>query len=506
IKGNVIANNKVGLFFDMASGDYRGNLIAYNDLGIQLLASARHNQFGENSFIDNAEDVTVDGTSISESTNIWKENFWSDYQGFDQNKDGLGDIPYQPVELFERLIMRYPALKLFLMSPSKQALDFASSAFPIFAPRPKFEDHSPRMEPIFPSVPKGTQGFSLFWMIVSGVLLVPPLGFSVGAGKKKRLWYNARAVFGGKPVNLRIVQDHEAVIHVSNLTKHFGKVKALDQVSFNVKQGEAVALWGPNGAGKTTLLRSLLGILPSEGAQNILGFDVLSQGKDVRRNVGYVPQEIRLHTDQSVLETVAFYAQLRNVPLDQAERLMEDWGLGGRKSHEVHTLSGGMKQKLALVIALLSDPPILFLDEPTSNLDVYVRSEFYTRLAHLKEAGKTMLFCTHRFSEVLKLADRVVVLKAGRKVNEGKPDEVKDFLTGETVLCVTVSKKDSEAAYALMARHGISAKQDGTQLWIQTPSARKAEPFRLLLDAHIQVLDFELEDEPASPFARKEEP
>ena len=508
ITENLIANNKVGLFFDAASGDFHGNLIAYNDVGIEAFASASNNQFKNNSFIENNEHVTVDGMNESDSTNRWHGNFWSDYQGYDRNKDGFGDVPYQSMELFERLAIRYPILRLFLMSPSGQALDFASSAFPIFAPKPKFEDRSPLMKPVLPPVPKGTQGFSWLWMIVSSVLLVPPINLSMGTARKRRLEYNADTTRRGKQVNFKSAsqaQDSTVVIRISNLRKHFGKTKALDGVSFDVKKGEAVALWGPNGAGKTTLLRSLLGILPSEGAQNILGLDVHSHGKEVRRNVGYVPQEIRLHADQSILETIEFYAKLRGVALNEAERLIEDWGLGHMKSLHVHALSGGMKQKLGLVIALLSNPPLLFLDEPTSNLDVYARNEFYTYLERLKEQGKTMVFCSHRFSEVLKLADRVIVLKAGKKIVEGRPEEIKDFLTGDSVLCLTVRKEDSGTACALMARQGIHVKQNGALLWIQTPSGQKIEPLRLLLDAGIQVFDFELENEPTSPFVRKEE-
>lgn len=217
------------------------------------------------------------------------------------------------------------------------------------------------------------------------------------------------------------------MIKVRNVTKQFQKVTALSRVNLEVRPGEAVALWGPNGAGKTTLLKCLLGIISFGGDIEVMGRDVRRQGKEVRRLIGYVPQEIRWHWDQTVWETVIFYARLRHVSRERVEKLIVDWGLFEAKKKLAQNLSGGMKQKLALVIALLSDPPVLFLDEPTSSLDVGTRTEFDTALERLKKAGKTFLFCTHRFSEVRRIADRLVVLESGLKKVDAKPDEVKAF-------------------------------------------------------------------------------
>ena len=212
------------------------------------------------------------------------------------------------------------------------------------------------------------------------------------------------------------------VIRVQNLTKRFKKVTALCDVDLEIRRGEVVTLWGPNGAGKTTLLRCLLGILPFEGRAQVMGWDVKTDGKEVRRRIGYVPQEIRLHLDQTVWETVSFYARLRGVPADRAEKLIAEWGLDPAKKQLAQNLSGGMKQKLSVAIALLSDPPILFLDEPMSNLDADTRNEFEDSLQRLKKAGKTLLFCSHRYSEVRKIADRVVVLESGIKKSDGNAD------------------------------------------------------------------------------------
>src|SRR5262249_36898613 len=159
------------------------------------------------------------------------------------------------------------------------------------------------------------------------------------------------------------------------------------------------------------------------------------------------PQEVRLHADQSVRETVRFYARLRRVAADRVDQLIDEWGLREFEHRQVRQLSGGMKQKLTLVVALLSDPPVLLLDEPPSNLDAQARREFGELLEHLKAAGKTLLFCTHRPSEVWKLADRVLVLSSGRKVAEGPPERVSEHLLEPAQLCLIV-REDSIAAAA----------------------------------------------------------
>ena len=219
----------------------------------------------------------------------------------------------------------------------------------------------------------------------------------------------------------------DPIISVKNLNKDFSHVTALSQVSFEVGVNEALALWGSNGAGKTTLLKCLLGIISFGGDIRVMNLDSRRNGKEVRRNVGYIPQEIRLHPDQSVWETACFYAAIRGVSKERSDLLLKQWGLDEARKKMVQTLSGGMKQKLALVIALLSEPPILLLDEPTSNLDTKSRLEFSEALKQLKKAGKTLIFCSHRMSEVRKTADRVLWLENGLKKMETKPDALQSL-------------------------------------------------------------------------------
>ena len=218
------------------------------------------------------------------------------------------------------------------------------------------------------------------------------------------------------------------MIHIQNLTKRFKNVTALSKVNLEVRRNEALALWGPNGAGKTTLLCAMLGILHFEGDIVIAGLNVKKEGKKVRALIGYVPQEIRLHLDQTVWETVGFYAGLKGVNKERMETLIREWGLWDCKEKLAQTLSGGMRQKLALIIALLSDPPILLLDEPTSNLDVNARRDFAAALERLKAAGKTLFFCSHRMREIKRIADRVIVLESGVKKADARPEEVEPVI------------------------------------------------------------------------------
>jgi ABC-type multidrug transport system ATPase subunit len=266
-------------------------------------------------------------------------------------------------------------------------------------------------------------------------------------------------------------------------------------LSFEVRLGECVALWGPNGAGKTTLLKCLLGLIPFEGTAQVQGFRCGPRYKAARRLLGYVPQEIRLHPDQTVREAVDFYRRLRAASRERAAELLAEWQLRDVEEQPVRALSGGMKQKLALVIALLSDPPVLLLDEPTSNLDLRTRQELGALLERLKKAGKTLLFCSHRASEVWRLADRVLLLERGRKVAEGMPEKLRQQLVKPAVLCLTVPPERNAEAACVLEAAGFRVCPHNAQVRVDVPAGRKLEPIELLNRAGVPVVDFDLESD-----------
>lgn len=287
----------------------------------------------------------------------------------------------------------------------------------------------------------------------------------------------------------------DPIIRVSHLTKRFGSLKAVDGVSFDVQPGEAVALWGANGAGKTTALRCLLHLTPFSGEVTIAGLDVKKQGKAARFQVGFVPQELSFHDDMTVVETLTFYARLKKVGAGaDFTALLQRLELLEHVRKPVRDLSGGLKQRLALALALLADPPLLILDEPTSNLDIRAREDFLRFLHELRRDGKTLVFSSHRLEEVRALADRVLLLEAGRLVLSAPPRELERELGRVTSLYLSLAPRTVDPAFELLEASGLLVSRNGGHgLRVQVPSGAKAAPLRVLHDAGIDVEDFSVE-------------
>lgn len=284
------------------------------------------------------------------------------------------------------------------------------------------------------------------------------------------------------------------MITVTHVTKRFGGLTAVDDLSFSVQAGEAVALWGANGAGKTTALRCLLGLLPFAGEILVSGKDVQRQGKAARGLMGFVPQELNFHDDLTVAETITFYARLKKVPaghdfgpaLDRLE-------LMPHVQKPVHDLSGGLKQRLALALALLADPPILILDEPTANLDIRAREDFLLLLHELKANGKTLAFSSHRLEEVTALADRVLLMEAGRLVIDAPPHELEARLGWASMLHLYLPDPAIEPALLALSAYGMPVSRNGRGVRVQVKPGEKGQVLRLLHEAGIAVEDFTVE-------------
>ncbi len=502
---NLVVDNRVGVFIDNSPREYdsrmiyNGNVIAYNDIGMHMLTYVRNSSLRLNSFIENYEQVAVSGMGQWEATQ-WQTNFWSDYAGFDQNRDGVGDIPYRAEKLFESLIDQHKALRLFIYSPAIQAVNFAARAFPVVKPQPKLMDPTPRMEPYFPKGPRGIQ-LPTRWSMVftaAGLLIfgwASFAGFYFLTGRRQGKVPDATmSPVSPSPKNER-TQGVESMIQVNHLTKRFGRIVAVDDVSFTIKKSEAVALWGANGAGKTTVLRCLLGVLPFEGQIRINGFDVARQSKAARHIVGFVPQEISFHDNLTVSETLDFYARLRKTTSDSIKDWMERLELAFYQEKTVKELSGGMKQRLALAVALLSHPDILFLDEPTANLDMKSRENFLGLLEELRQEGKTIVFSSHRMEEVFSFANRVLVLDQGKLIVDAPPAEVYQHLGKATLLRLFVPSSQLEAATELLTANGFKVSRNGMGIKVQVEFHSKGKPIFLLANAGITVEDFEYEVE-----------
>jgi nitrous oxidase accessory protein len=484
ISGNLFAGNRVGAFLDNSPREWRsettvdGNVFAGNDAGVVLLPNVHRASFVGNGFEENLEQVAVRGEGLAPDANHWLGNYWSDYVGYDSDADGVGEVPYRSERLFEKLADRHPALRLFLHSPAESALDFAARAFPVVRPHPKLTDAAPRMAPlVLAGMPAPQDEDPTPWGVAAAGLLASVL---LLAG----LPWLALALpgKGGEAV----VPSGGAVIEVSGLGKRYGEFAALSDLEFTIQPGEAVALWGPNGAGKTTALRALLGVIPYEGWIRVAGIDPRRDGKGVRRVVGFVPQESGLQGDLAAEEALEFFARLRRVPAERVEALVRQLGLEPHLGKRIRELSGGLRQRLALAVALLDDPPILMLDEPAANLDPVARSSFYQLLLELKAAGKTLIFTSHRMEEVSLLADRVLGLDGGRLRRDGPPHELP--LTGSVEVTISFEAQTVERADAALRAAGYASRRVGRGLALTVPERSKIAPLVLLIsEGHVPV-------------------
>ena len=296
------------------------------------------------------------------------------------------------------------------------------------------------------------------------------------------------------------------MIQVFHVTKAFQRVVAVDDLSFELEQGGSLALWGSNGAGKTTMIRCLLGVFPFRGSVTVKGIDVKKHGKQARSFIGYVPQELAFHDDARLGASILFFARLRKVGREDAAVALDAVGLRGHERKRVRDLSGGMKQRLALAVALLADPPIIVLDEPTSNLDASGRGEVVESLARLRDAGKTLVFASHRPDEVVSLAERVIMMERGKLIRDTTPSKLWPAYAPVQTIRLYLSEGTDESAAAVLREAGHAVNLNGHGLCVSVSRNRKAEPVAVLAKASIIVRDFEvLEDIPADGNAGSED-
>ncbi|MBE9474118.1 MAG: ABC transporter ATP-binding protein [Chloroflexi bacterium] len=219
----------------------------------------------------------------------------------------------------------------------------------------------------------------------------------------------------------------EEVIVAEGLTKRFGEFTAVDQVSFTVRQGEVVGYLGPNGSGKTTTIRLLLGLLlPTEGHAEVLGFDIISQSEEIRERVGYMSQKFALYQELTVAENLSFYAGVYGIRdparLEQVIQLVE---LVGHEHTRVQDLSVGWRQRLALATAIVHNPKLLFLDEPTSGVDPSARRAFWDLIYELVDRGATALVTTHYMDEA-EYCGRIGIMREGKLLAMDSPSALKE--------------------------------------------------------------------------------
>jgi heme ABC exporter ATP-binding subunit CcmA len=284
------------------------------------------------------------------------------------------------------------------------------------------------------------------------------------------------------------------MIEVECISKRYGSTIALDDLSLVVERGETLALVGPNGAGKTTLIRTLLGLVqPTGGTVRVAGHDIRRDGIAARAQIGYLPQRAVLYANLTVAENLAFLAQIRGVAQSRIGETIALLQLQEIADRQARMLSGGMLQRLGLAQALLADPPILVLDEPTVSLDPSSVAVFKTLLRELRAAGKTILLSSHILGDVQELADRVAILAHGRLI-------ALDSVAGLAQRCklperLWIDLAAVEGGEADLARQAgaTAAELRGPALHVAVARERKLAVMQALIDGGVAIRDFHSE-------------
>lgn len=246
-------------------------------------------------------------------------------------------------------------------------------------------------------------------------------------------------------------------IQTFKLSKHFNNLVAVNGIDLKVGQGELFSLLGPNGAGKTTAINMLCCLLkPTEGTAQVMGCDIIKEPFKVKKIIGISPQETAVSERLNSWENLALISKIHGMSPDEAKRRSEEvlklMGLMGRGKDRVGKLSGGMKRRLSMAMAMVHDPSILFLDEPTLGLDPQVRRATWEHIARLK-GRKTILLTTHYMEEADYLSDRVAIIDEGRIVTVGTPSQLKANLTTTPTMVISVENITPEIIQGLKARY-----------------------------------------------------
>jgi ABC-2 type transport system ATP-binding protein len=277
---------------------------------------------------------------------------------------------------------------------------------------------------------------------------------------------------------------------VRNLSKRYGSVEAARDVSFEVGDGEIFGLLGPNGAGKTTTIECVIGLRqPDGGSIEICGIDARARPRDVKQKIGAALQSTALQDKITPREALGLFAALYRDAADP-QQLLERFSLTDRADSPFDTLSGGQRQRLALALAFVNKPELVFLDEPTAGLDPQSRRELHGEIARMKQDGHTVLLTTHYIEEAEQLCDRIAIIDRGRVVSTGTTRElIAKSSTLQSVALITSSPLDLPAILALPAVEDVSC--DGERAEFRTSDAGRslAALSALLVERRIEIVD-----------------
>ncbi len=284
------------------------------------------------------------------------------------------------------------------------------------------------------------------------------------------------------------------MIETYQLTKRFGDLTAVDDLSIRVEPGEVLALLGPNGAGKTTAIRMIASILqPTSGRVVILGYDSIHQAVEIRRSIGLLTEHHGLYTRMRVGEYLDFFGRIYSLPVEviseRIEYLLERYGLLEAREMRLGHYSKGMRQKLALVRAMLHDPPVLLLDEPTSAMDPSSAHLVRESIRGLRSTRRTIIVCTHNLHEAELLADRIAIIRRGKIIAEGSPEHLKRSLLGSPVMELRVADSlDGAVDYFPADVAQIARGVDWLRYQTDDPERDNPRILRAMVEAGLSVV------------------
>ena len=274
------------------------------------------------------------------------------------------------------------------------------------------------------------------------------------------------------------MNTEKIIVEIENLRKVFGDFAAVDGISLSVSRGEVFGFLGPNGAGKSTTIKMLCGLLmPTGGSGSVGGYDILTESEKIKQHIGYMSQRFSLYDDLTVEQNIKFFSGMYGVPgqrlKERREWVLDMAGLRDKRTAVTRTLAGGFKQRLALGCAILHEPPILFLDEPTSGVDPVSRRNFWNMIHDLSRSGTTVFVTTHYMDEA-EYCDRLALIYRGRIIASGTPNELKkNYMKREVLEIETDSVVE---AMDVLEKNHIEAAVFGSLLHVTVEQADQAIP------------------------------
>ena len=302
-----------------------------------------------------------------------------------------------------------------------------------------------------------------------------------------------------EPLQGAAFMEHEVLVKAENLTKKFDGFPAVDSIDFEIFKGENFGFLGPNGAGKTTTMRMIQTVSPlTQGKMTLAGMDVSEQGREIKSIIGVAPQEDNLDPDFTVFENLVVYARYFDVPQEKAKtkaaELIKFMQLEEKRDVTITELSGGMRRRLILARALMNEPQILVLDEPTTGLDPQARHLIWAKIKDLQKQGVTVILTTHYMDEAAQLCDRLIIMDHGKIIETGKPAELVKKHVGQEVLEVLNSEESMTCLKNIFPDARIDVVGDKIQLFANKPRGVLAKILEKNAFKGASIRDSNLED------------